>query len=57
MVGGEYVIDCATLPNLPNINFNIAGIDFPLTPDQYVMKVKWFITYFYFLSSYEQKKS
>ncbi len=39
VVGGEYVLDCATLPKLPNINFNIAGIDFPLTPDQYVMKV------------------
>jgi cathepsin D len=42
VVGGEYVMDCSTLPNLPNINFNIGGIDFPLTPDQYVMKIEQF---------------
>merc|ERR1719147_504321 len=39
VVGGEYVLDCASLPSLPNINFKIAGVDFPLTPDQYVMKI------------------
>lgn len=42
VVGGEYVIDCDSLPNLPNINFNIAGVNFPLTPDQYVMKISSF---------------
>jgi len=42
VVGGEYVLDCSTLPNLPNINFNIGGVDFPLTPDQYVMKITQF---------------
>ncbi|CAH1253410.1 CTSD [Branchiostoma lanceolatum] len=39
VVGGEYVIDCAAIPNLPNIIFTLGGVDFPLTPDQYLMKV------------------
>merc|ERR1712212_381431 len=42
VVGGEYIIDCASLPSLPNIVFNIGGVDFPLTPDQYVMKIQQF---------------
>ena len=41
-MGGEYMIDCSTLPNLPNVGFTIGGVQFDLTPDQYVMKV--FIT-------------
>lgn len=39
IVGGEYMIDCSTLPKLPNIGFMIGGVEFDLTPDQYVMKV------------------
>merc|ERR1712179_750540 len=39
VVGGEYVIDCASLPNLPDITFTIGGVDFPLKPDDYVMKI------------------
>jgi cathepsin D len=42
VVGGEYIIDCASLPNLPDIVFNIGGVDFPLTPTDYVMKVSQF---------------
>merc|ERR1711931_528624 len=42
VVGGEYMIDCSTLPTLPNINFNIGGVEFPLTPDQHVMKIQQF---------------
>jgi len=42
VVGGEYVIDCGTIPNLPDINFNIGGVDFPLKPDDYIMKVSQF---------------
>merc|ERR1712095_152274 len=42
IVGGEYMIDCSKLPTLPNINFNIGGVEFPLTPDQYVMKIQQF---------------
>jgi len=42
VVGGEYMIDCASLPHLPNIAFGIGGVEFDLTPDQYVMKIKQF---------------
>jgi cathepsin D len=42
VVGGEYILDCDSLSSLPNINFNIAGVDFPLTPDQYTMKISQF---------------
>ena len=55
MVGGEYVIggknfsvlitivyyvlDCATIPSLPDISFTIGGVDFPLKPEHYIMKI------------------
>jgi len=39
VVGGEYVIDCASVPNLPDINFTIGGVDFPLKAEDYIMKV------------------
>jgi len=42
VVGGEYVIDCASLPNLPSITFTIGGVEFDLKPDDYIMKVSQF---------------
>eukprot|EP00090_Calanus_glacialis_P029354 TRINITY_DN470_c0_g1_i5.p1 TRINITY_DN470_c0_g1~~TRINITY_DN470_c0_g1_i5.p1 ORF type:complete len:420 (+),score=108.11 TRINITY_DN470_c0_g1_i5:85-1344(+) len=42
VVGGEYVIDCSTLPNLPPITFTIGGINFDLQPDDYIMKISQF---------------
>merc|ERR1712241_745729 len=42
VVGGEYVIDCASLPNLPPITFTIGGVDFDLQPDDYIMKISQF---------------
>ena len=55
VVGGEYIIggiffkvlitivyhvlDCATIPNLPDISFTIGGVDFPLKPEHYIMKI------------------
>merc|ERR1712168_396005 len=42
VAGGEYMLDCASLPNLPSIKFNIGGVDFDLTADEYVMKIKQF---------------
>merc|ERR1711945_21532 len=39
VMGGEYIIDCAPLPNLPDINFKIGGVDFPLKPEHYIMKI------------------
>lgn len=37
--GGPSVVECDSVPNLPVINLKIGGKDFPLTPDQYVLKV------------------
>ena len=34
-----YVLDCATIPNLPDISFTIGGVDFPLKPEHYIMKI------------------
>ena len=34
--------DCGTIPNLPDINFNIGGVDFPLKAEDYIMKVSQF---------------
>ena len=42
VVGGEYVIDCSTLPNLPPITFTIGGVNFDLQPDDYIMKISQF---------------
>ena len=42
VVGGEYVIDCSTLPNLPPITFPFHGVDFDLQPADYIMKVSQF---------------
>ncbi|KAK9868596.1 hypothetical protein WJX84_006913 [Apatococcus fuscideae] len=35
----QAVVDCAKLPTMPDITLKIAGRDFVLTPDQYVLKV------------------
>ncbi|KAL2941742.1 Aspartic proteinase [Bienertia sinuspersici] len=34
----ESIIDCDSIPNLPNVTFTIADQPFTLTPEQYVMK-------------------
>jgi len=38
-VVGEYIINCNKIDKLPTINFNINGKDFPLKPDDYVIKM------------------
>jgi len=38
--GGEYMIDCTQIPSLPTIMFTIGGVDFPLTPNDYILQVK-----------------
>jgi len=37
--GGEAVVDCNKLSQMPNFDFVIQGKPFTLTPDQYVLKV------------------
>ena len=35
----QAVVDCAAIPRMPTVTFTIAGEDFDLTPEQYVLKV------------------
>eukprot|EP00761_Pharyngomonas_kirbyi_P011208 gb/GECH01011233.1/.p1 GENE.gb/GECH01011233.1/~~gb/GECH01011233.1/.p1 ORF type:complete len:482 (+),score=75.29 gb/GECH01011233.1/:1-1446(+) len=37
--GGESAVDCNTIDQLPNIDFEIHGKTFTLTPEQYILKV------------------
>jgi len=37
--GGEYMIDCASVPNLPRVHFTISGKDFYLDGPDYVLTV------------------
>jgi len=36
---GESTLDCSTLPSLPNINIQLAGKTFTLTPQEYVLQL------------------
>ena len=38
-IGGQTALDCATIDALPTVAFNIAGKEFTLTPQQYVLQV------------------
>lgn len=42
IVGGEYMIPCNATSNLPNVTFTLAGKQFSLTSDDYVLKVTQF---------------
>lgn len=37
--GSQAMIDCSQIPHLPDITFNIAGKDFPLSGKDYILKV------------------
>lgn len=37
---GEAFIDCDKIPTLPDLVFTIGGRDFPLSPEDYVLKVR-----------------
>ncbi|KAG0632168.1 hypothetical protein M758_1G309800 [Ceratodon purpureus] len=36
---GESMVDCNDLSSMPDVSFTIAGKDFKLTPEQYILKV------------------
>ncbi|MQL87703.1 hypothetical protein Taro_020249 [Colocasia esculenta] len=36
---GESLVDCTSLPSMPNVSFTIGGKVFSLTPGQYILKV------------------
>ena len=36
----QAVVDCAAIPRMPTVTFTIAGEDFDLTPEQYVLKAR-----------------
>lgn len=37
--GGEAVVDCSLIPSMPSISFVLAGKEFALTPEQYILQV------------------
>ncbi|KAL3620703.1 hypothetical protein CASFOL_035615 [Castilleja foliolosa] len=37
--GGESLIDCNAISNMPNVTFTIGGKDYVLTPEQYILKM------------------
>jgi cathepsin D len=39
-MSGQFMVDCNRVKDMPTVIFNIAGKPFPLTSDQYVIKVK-----------------
>jgi phytepsin len=37
--GGPAMVQCAKVKSMPTISFTVAGKDFMLTPEQYVLRV------------------
>lgn len=40
IIGGEYTIDCAKIPTLPELDFFISGKKFTLKGSDYILKVR-----------------
>eukprot|EP00959_Pyramimonas_sp_CCMP1952_P127206 2660938-Pyramimonas_sp.AAC.1 len=37
---GEYTVDCANIPTMPDVTFTIGGNDFTLAPEDYVLQLQ-----------------
>uniref|UniRef100_A0A1A8FLY2 Nothepsin n=1 Tax=Nothobranchius korthausae TaxID=1143690 RepID=A0A1A8FLY2_9TELE len=42
---GEFLIDCGRLSSLPHVTFDLGGVEYTLTSEQYVRKVRSFIVH------------
>jgi cathepsin D len=42
VVGGEYIIDCGSIPKLPIISFVVGGQNYDLKPQDYIMSIQQF---------------
>ncbi|XP_068097455.1 cathepsin D-like isoform X2 [Hyperolius riggenbachi] len=39
ILGGEYMVNCSTIPSLPTVSFILGGLQYNLTGEQYVLKI------------------
>lgn len=37
-IAGEYLVDCAWKPQMPDVIFNLGGRDFALSPNDYILQ-------------------
>ncbi|XP_048828682.1 cathepsin D-like [Brienomyrus brachyistius] len=38
LIQGEYMVDCKKVPTLPSVSFNLGGLSYTLTGEQYILK-------------------